>query len=62
MMLSLQKKEIHEKGALSELLAEYFLPALSPKPAKTRLLQQDAHSPVNQTQISRSKAVDSCQK
>lgn len=52
----------HEKGALPELLEEYFLPALSPKSAKATLLQQDTCSPVSQTQIYRSKTVDPCQK
>lgn len=57
-----KKKQQHEKGALPELLVEYFLPVLSPTPAQAGLLQQDAHSPINQTQIYRSKAGDSCQK
>lgn len=57
-----KKKKQHEKGALPELLVEYFLPVLSPTPAQAGLLQQDAHSPINQTQIYRSKAGDSCQK
>lgn len=61
MMLSLQKNH-HQKRALPELLVEYFLPALSPTPAQAGLLKQDAHSPINQTQIYRSKAGDSCQK
>lgn len=56
------KKNQHEKGALPELLVEYILPVLSPTPAQAGLLQQDAHSPINQTQIYRSKAGDSCQK
>lgn len=55
-------KNHHEKHALPELLVEYFLPALSPTPAQAVLLQQDAHSPIHQTQIYRSNAGDSCQK
>lgn len=61
MMLSFQKNH-HEKCVLPELLVEYFPPALSPTPAQAGLLQQDAHSPINQTQMYRSKAGDSCQK
>lgn len=69
MMLSLQKKKPpnnsqpkHEKDNLPDLLIEYFLPVLSPNSAKATLQQQDSGSPVNQTQIYRSKTADSCQK
>jgi len=36
------RKKAHEKGALPELLVEYFLSVLSPKPAQAKLQWQDS--------------------